>query len=131
MLRPLLTTLDPQKLVKLQHLLLAARPSLAPLVENRLSGVVHAFLLLPRYRRIVARIARFPATSGIRRDLEGRVVVFRFFGDRCSWCRRRRRNSRGDSWSRRLSDHRLRGGDLSSGIIGWFLWGLDGRVVDR
>lgn len=130
MLRPLLATLNLQEFIKLQHLLLAAGPSLAPLVENRLSGMVHTFLLLPRYRRIVARIARFPATSSIRRDLERRVVVFRLFGDKRSRCRRRR-NGRGDNWSRRLSGHWLRGGDLSSDIFGCRLRRLGGCVVDR
>lgn len=137
MLRPLLATLDLQELIKLQHALLAARPSLAPFMENRLSGMEHAFLLLPRYRRIVARIAPFSATGSICWDLKRRVIIFRLFGDRCSRSRRRGRNgwrnSWRNSWSRllcRRSWFRGDGGALS-GLISCLLCRLNGCVVHR
>lgn len=105
MLLLLMAPLDFQKLVKLQHPLLAARPSLAPFVENRLPGMMHAFLLLPRHRWIVSHIAAFPATSSICWNLQIRVIGVRFFRDRC---RSRSRRSRGNgSRSRRFSSHRF------------------------
>lgn len=70
-----LASLDLHELVKLQHPPLAARPSLAALVEDGRSGMVHALLLVPRDRRIVGRLAPAPAAGRIGRDLEGWVVL--------------------------------------------------------
>ena len=111
MLLLLLTPLDFQKLVKLQHPPLAARPSLASFVENRLPGMVHAFFLVPRHRRIVSHIAAFPATSSICWNFQIWVIGVRFFNNRCrSRSRGSRSNGRGDSRSRRFSSHRFRRG---------------------
>ena len=95
MLRLLRAALDLQELVKLQHPLLAARPALAALVEDGLSGVVDALLLLTRYGRIVARVAAATTTGRVRGNLDIRVIGFRFFGDGGRRIRRRR-DGRGD-----------------------------------
>lgn len=128
MLRLLFTPLNPQELVKLQHPLLTARPSLAPLVENRTSRMKHTLLLLPRYRRVVPGVAPSPTTGGIRGNPQRRIIGFRLFRYRC---RSRRANRWCYSGLRRLRGHGFQGGAFSDGRVDFgFLCGLSGGVVD-
>lgn len=71
----LLTPLNLQKLIKLQHALLTARPTLAPLMKHRLSGMMNAVLSIARRRRaLVGSIAASPPTGRVGRDVEAIVV---------------------------------------------------------
>lgn len=132
MFRLLFTPLNPQELIKLQHPLLTARPSLAPLMENRMSRMENTLLLLPRDRRVVSGIAPSPTTGGIRGDLQRRIIGFRLFRYRCRRSSRSRwANGRCYSRLRRLRRHGFRGGAFSDGRVDFgFLCGFSGGVVD-
>lgn len=65
---------DSQELVKLKHAALAARPSFATLVEDRVARVVHAFLFLTGNGAIVRSPASFPTARSIGRNFQVWVV---------------------------------------------------------
>lgn len=99
-------------------------------MEDRLSGVVQAFLLISRDGRVVGRVAPAPAAGRIGWDLKGRVVVLRLGGG--SFCG----GWRGSNGGRHRRPRRLCGlGSCSwtlrkDGRLSNLLLELSGRVVD-
>lgn len=121
---------DLQELIKLQHPPLAAGPSFATLMEDRLARVVHTILVVPGSRPGISSSAASPAALCIGRDLERRVIRVGFLWWRFrGGCRRH--NGGGDGWPLGQS---VFNGDRSRrklGDLGWFRRRriVDGRVL--
>ena len=88
-----LASLDFHELVKFKHPSLAAWPSFATLMKDRMTGMVDTFLLLSRDSGIVYSFTPFSPAGRIWRYLERWVVWFRLWrGGACSiWWRGNRR----------------------------------------
>lgn len=63
-----------QEFVKLQHSALAAGPSFAALVEDRVSWVVHTLLIIASSRSGIRSSAALPSAGSVGRHLQVRII---------------------------------------------------------